>query len=278
MAVQYERIGAAAVLTIDRPERRNAVDGATAALLHEGYLRFVADDGARVLVVTGAGGKAFCAGADLKAMSNPGRWRRKGRWASRGCSRRNRRSRPSRDGPSRAGWRSPAGATCASPARARRSVPGAALGRAADRRRHAAAAAHRRAGARARPDPHRAHGRRARGAGDRAGAARRAGRHGARCGAGAWRRRSRRSRRSASSPTGSRCTRGWGSRWPRGCASRRRRGAAVVRGGAGRGAAVRIGRGAARRAGYGLNAPHAQAGAPAPHRFVPRSSSLCRLA
>ena len=71
MSVLYERIGAAAVLTIDRPERRNAVDGATAALLHVRYLEFAADDGAKVLVVTGAGGKAFCAGADLKAMSNP---------------------------------------------------------------------------------------------------------------------------------------------------------------------------------------------------------------
>jgi enoyl-CoA hydratase len=71
MSVKYERVGAAAVLTIDRAERRNAVDGATAALLHERYQEFVADDEARVLVVTGAGGKAFCAGADLKAMSNP---------------------------------------------------------------------------------------------------------------------------------------------------------------------------------------------------------------
>jgi len=66
-AVRYERVGAAAVITIDRPERRNAVDGPTAALLHEAYLRFEADDEARVLVVTGAGGIAFCAGADLKA-------------------------------------------------------------------------------------------------------------------------------------------------------------------------------------------------------------------
>ena len=71
MAVRYERRGAAAVLTIDRAERRNAVDGPTAAQLHEGYVRFVEDDGARVLIVTGAGGQAFCAGADLKAMSNP---------------------------------------------------------------------------------------------------------------------------------------------------------------------------------------------------------------
>src|SRR6201996_2755066 len=66
--VRYERDGAAAVLTIDRPERRNAVDGATARALREGLERFEADDDARVLVLTGAGGEAFCAGADLKAM------------------------------------------------------------------------------------------------------------------------------------------------------------------------------------------------------------------
>jgi enoyl-CoA hydratase len=66
--VTYERVGAAAVLTIDRPERRNAVDGPTAELLFEGFERFEADDGARVLVLTGAGGVAFCAGADLKAL------------------------------------------------------------------------------------------------------------------------------------------------------------------------------------------------------------------
>jgi enoyl-CoA hydratase len=66
-AVRYEREGAAAVITIDRPARRNAVDGPTAARLHEAYLRFEADAEARVLVLTGAGGIAFCAGADLKA-------------------------------------------------------------------------------------------------------------------------------------------------------------------------------------------------------------------
>jgi len=66
--VRYERVGAAAVLTIDRPERRNAVDGPTAELLTEGFRRFEADDEARALVLTGAGGVAFCAGADLKAI------------------------------------------------------------------------------------------------------------------------------------------------------------------------------------------------------------------
>ena len=66
--VRYERVGAATVLTIDRPERRNAVDGPTAERLADGYRRFEADDDARVLVLTGAGGVAFCAGADLKAI------------------------------------------------------------------------------------------------------------------------------------------------------------------------------------------------------------------
>ena len=66
--VRYEREGAAAVLTIDRPQRRNAVDAATAAALRRGLEEFEADDSARALVLTGAGGEAFCAGADLKAM------------------------------------------------------------------------------------------------------------------------------------------------------------------------------------------------------------------
>ncbi|HWX95464.1 MAG TPA: crotonase/enoyl-CoA hydratase family protein [Solirubrobacteraceae bacterium] len=66
-AVRYERHGPAAVITIDRQQRRNAVDGPTAAALHDAYLRFEADEDARVLVVTGAGELAFCAGADLKA-------------------------------------------------------------------------------------------------------------------------------------------------------------------------------------------------------------------
>jgi enoyl-CoA hydratase len=65
--VHYERIGAAALVTIDRPERRNAVDAETAALLRESLTRFEEDDAARVLVLTGTG-EAFCAGADLKAM------------------------------------------------------------------------------------------------------------------------------------------------------------------------------------------------------------------
>jgi enoyl-CoA hydratase len=66
-AVRYERRGSATIITIDRQHRRNAVDGDTAAMLHEGYLRFEEDEQARVLVLTGAGGVSFCAGADLKS-------------------------------------------------------------------------------------------------------------------------------------------------------------------------------------------------------------------
>jgi enoyl-CoA hydratase len=66
-AVTFERSGAVALITIDRPHRRNAVDGPTAEALYEAYLEFEREDEVRVLVVTGAGGVAFCAGADLKS-------------------------------------------------------------------------------------------------------------------------------------------------------------------------------------------------------------------
>jgi enoyl-CoA hydratase len=65
----YERVGSAAVLTITRPERRNAVDIDTADELLAGYRSFEADDEARVMILTGEGPEAFCAGADLKAMA-----------------------------------------------------------------------------------------------------------------------------------------------------------------------------------------------------------------
>jgi len=66
--IHYERRGPAALVTIDRPERHNAVDGDTAAALLGAFERFCAEDDAQVLVLTGAGEKAFCAGADLKAV------------------------------------------------------------------------------------------------------------------------------------------------------------------------------------------------------------------
>ena len=67
--VTYERSGAAGVLTIDRPKRRNAVDPATADQLLAAYRDFEGDDDARVLILTGAGDEAFCAGADLKSVA-----------------------------------------------------------------------------------------------------------------------------------------------------------------------------------------------------------------
>ncbi|HEY3356262.1 MAG TPA: crotonase/enoyl-CoA hydratase family protein [Polyangia bacterium] len=65
--VRWETRGAVAVVTIDRPEVRNAVDGPTAAALTAAFRRFDADPALAVAVLTGAGG-VFCAGADLKSI------------------------------------------------------------------------------------------------------------------------------------------------------------------------------------------------------------------
>jgi enoyl-CoA hydratase len=67
--VRYERVGAAALVTVDRQHRRNAIDGRTADALVTGLDRFEADADARVLVLTGAG-EAFCSGADLTALES----------------------------------------------------------------------------------------------------------------------------------------------------------------------------------------------------------------
>jgi enoyl-CoA hydratase len=66
--VRYEADGPVAVVTIDRPEVRNAVDGPTAAELADAFRRFEADAERAVAVLTGAGG-CFCAGADLKGVA-----------------------------------------------------------------------------------------------------------------------------------------------------------------------------------------------------------------
>jgi enoyl-CoA hydratase/carnithine racemase len=72
MDVRYEAKGAAAWLTIDREERRNALsDGVIDGLL-EGLQRAAGDDPARVVVITGAGERAFCAGGDLAGNLSPG--------------------------------------------------------------------------------------------------------------------------------------------------------------------------------------------------------------
>ena len=66
--VEVERDGEVMVVTIDRPEVRNAVDRRSADLLVEAFDAFDRDEALSVAVLTGAGG-TFCAGADLKAVA-----------------------------------------------------------------------------------------------------------------------------------------------------------------------------------------------------------------
>jgi enoyl-CoA hydratase len=66
LVVQHD--GPVTVVTINRPDRRNAVDSVCADQLREAFLAFDHDDGRSVAVLTGAGA-SFCAGADLKAVA-----------------------------------------------------------------------------------------------------------------------------------------------------------------------------------------------------------------
>jgi len=66
--VSYQRTDRIAVVTIHRPERRNAVDGPTAEALANAFRQFDSDADADVAVLQGEG-DCFCAGADLKALS-----------------------------------------------------------------------------------------------------------------------------------------------------------------------------------------------------------------
>ena len=64
--VKVEDRGAVRILTLNRPDQRNCVDGETALGLGRAIQQFATDESARVLVITGAGDVSFCAGADLK--------------------------------------------------------------------------------------------------------------------------------------------------------------------------------------------------------------------
>ncbi|HZO80576.1 MAG TPA: crotonase/enoyl-CoA hydratase family protein [Candidatus Binataceae bacterium] len=66
--VSFEAEGRIAIVTINRPEVRNAVDRPTADALAAAFRRFEGDDALAVAILTGAGG-CFCAGADLKAVA-----------------------------------------------------------------------------------------------------------------------------------------------------------------------------------------------------------------
>ena len=71
MSLLVERKGPVTTLILNRPERRNAVDPATAEALRDAFDAFEADDNAQVAVLTGAGGH-FCGGFDLKALAAGG--------------------------------------------------------------------------------------------------------------------------------------------------------------------------------------------------------------
>jgi enoyl-CoA hydratase len=62
------RSGAVAVLTLNRPGAMNALDQALRAAIAEAAARLAGDPGVHVLVLTGAGERAFCAGLDLKEL------------------------------------------------------------------------------------------------------------------------------------------------------------------------------------------------------------------
>ncbi|MEU4131772.1 crotonase/enoyl-CoA hydratase family protein [Streptomyces wuyuanensis] len=66
-----QREGATLVLTLNRPEARNALSLPMLVGLHDAWLEADADDGVRSVVLTGAGG-SFCAGMDLKALAGKG--------------------------------------------------------------------------------------------------------------------------------------------------------------------------------------------------------------
>ena len=67
--IGVERVGAVAVVTVDRPEAMNALDQPTLAELRDRLAELAADADVRAIVLTGAGERAFVAGADIKAMS-----------------------------------------------------------------------------------------------------------------------------------------------------------------------------------------------------------------
>ncbi|MFJ5985917.1 crotonase/enoyl-CoA hydratase family protein [Lentzea sp. NPDC092896] len=72
MDVRVEITGTTTLIWMNRPDRRNAVDGPMAAQLQDAFLAFEADSSQRVAVLAGEGG-TFCAGADLSVVGDPAR-------------------------------------------------------------------------------------------------------------------------------------------------------------------------------------------------------------
>jgi enoyl-CoA hydratase len=71
-SILVERDGAVAIVTVNRPAVRNALDAATLAALDAAIAGLDADDGVRAILITGAGDKAFIAGADINEMAGAG--------------------------------------------------------------------------------------------------------------------------------------------------------------------------------------------------------------
>ena len=72
MGVSTDLLGHTLLVTIDRPEARNAIDQETWDLLGDAWHRAETDDDVRAVVLTGTGDRAFCAGADLRAIAEGG--------------------------------------------------------------------------------------------------------------------------------------------------------------------------------------------------------------
>ncbi|QDO97119.1 enoyl-CoA hydratase/isomerase family protein [Ferrovibrio terrae] len=68
--ILFDRRGAVAVITINRPEQRNAISSGVRRGLRDAFECFEADESAHVAILTGTGEKAFCAGMDLKEAAD----------------------------------------------------------------------------------------------------------------------------------------------------------------------------------------------------------------
>ena len=69
MPLKSERRGHVVILTLERPEVRNAFDAALSVALYDALTEIDADDGVRAVVLTGAGDESFSSGADLKVLA-----------------------------------------------------------------------------------------------------------------------------------------------------------------------------------------------------------------
>ena len=67
----FERVGATAIVTMNRPEAKNALSGPMLVGMADAWVEIDSNDDIRCAILTGAGG-TFCAGMDLKSMSGPG--------------------------------------------------------------------------------------------------------------------------------------------------------------------------------------------------------------